>query len=110
MREECTLGVFENRVLRRIFGPKRGQLTGEWRRLHGEELNDLSSSPNIRVIESIIRWTGHVVCMGERRGAQRIMVGRPEGRKPLGRSRNRWKYNIKMDLKEVQWGAWTLLI
>jgi hypothetical protein len=73
-------------------------------------VRNLMISPNVRVIESRISWTGHVACMGERRGAQRIMVGRPEGRKPLGRSRNRWKYNIKMDLKEVQWGAWTVLM
>ena len=103
--------MFENRVLRRIFGPKRDQLTGEWRRLHGEELNDLSSSPNIvQMIKLRIRRMGHVTCMGERRGSQGIMVVRPEGRKSLGRPRHRWKDNIKMDLKEVQWGAWTVLI
>jgi hypothetical protein len=95
----------------RIFRPKWDRLTGEWRRPHGEELNDLSSSPNvIGVIELRFRWTGLVACMGERRGSQGIMVGRPEGRKPLGRPRHRWKDNIKMDLKEVQWGAWTVLV
>jgi hypothetical protein len=84
--------VFENRVLRRIFGPKRDEVTGEWRRLHNEELNDLYSSPNIiRLIKSRrIRWAGHIACMGEGRGAYRILVGRPEGKRPLGRPRRRW--------------------
>jgi hypothetical protein len=98
--------VFENRVLRRIFGPKRDEATGEWRRLHNEELYDLYSSPNIiRVIKSRrMRWRRHVARIGEKRGAYRILVGRPEGRRPLGRSRRRWKDNIKMDLQEVLWG------
>jgi hypothetical protein len=79
--------VFENRVLKRIFGPKRDKVTGEWRRLHNKELNDLYPPSNIIwVIKSRrMRWAGHVACMGERRGAYRILVGRPEGRKPLGR-------------------------
>jgi hypothetical protein len=104
--------VFENRVLRRIFGPERDEVTGEWRRLHNEELNDLYSSSNIiRVIKSRrMRWAGHVARMGEGRGAYRILVGRPEGRRPLGRPRRRWEDNIKMDLQEVGWGAWTGLI
>jgi hypothetical protein len=91
--------VFENRVLRRIFGAKRDVVTGEWRRLHNEELNDLYSSPNIiRVNKSgRIRWAGHVARMGEGRGAYRILVGRPEGRRTLGRPRRRWEDNIKMD-------------
>jgi hypothetical protein len=95
--------VFENRVLRGIFGPKRDEATGEWRRLHNEELNDLYSSLNIiRVIVSRrMRWTGHVACMGENKGAYRILVGRPEGRRPLGRPRRRWEDNIKMDLQDV---------
>jgi hypothetical protein len=100
--------VFEKRVLRRIFGPKRDEVTGEWRRLHNEELNDLYSSPNIiRVIKSRkIRWAGNVARMGEKRDAYRILVGRPEGRRPLGRSRLRWEDNIKMDLQEVGWGMY----
>jgi hypothetical protein len=94
--------VFENRVLSRIFGPKRDEVTGEWRRLHNEELHDLYSLPNIiQVIKSRRRWAGHVVHMGEKRGAYRILVGRPEGRQPLGRPRSRWEDNIKMDLQEV---------
>jgi hypothetical protein len=97
--------VLENRVLRRIFGPKRDEGTGEWRRLHNEELNDLYSSPNIiRVIKSRrMRWTRHVARMGEKTGAYRILVGRPEGRRPLGRPGRRWEDNINMDLQEVGW-------
>jgi hypothetical protein len=91
LREDQRLRVFENRVLRKIFGPKRDEVTGEWRRLHSEELNDLYSSPNIiRVIKSIrMRWAGHVARMGDKRGAYRIFVGRPEGRRPVGRPRRR---------------------
>jgi hypothetical protein len=101
--------VFENRVLRRIFGPKTDEATGELRRLHNEELNDLFSSPNIiRVIKSRrMKRAVHVARMGEKRGAYRILVGRPEGRRPLGRPRHRWEDNIKMDLQDVGWGAWT---
>jgi hypothetical protein len=107
LREEQRLRVFENRVLRRIFGPKRDEATGAWRRLHNEELNDLYSSPNIiRVIKlRTLRWAGHVARMGEERGAYRILLGRPEGRRPLGRPRHRWEDNIKMDIREVGWGA-----
>jgi hypothetical protein len=97
--------VFENRVLRRIFGPKRVEVTGEWRRLHNEELNGLYSSPNIRVIKlRTMRWTGHVAHISEGRGAYRILVGRREGRRPLGRPRRRWEDNVKMDL-QVGWGG-----
>jgi hypothetical protein len=106
LREEQRLRVLENRVLRGMFGPKRDEATGEWRRLHNEELNDLYSSPNvIQVIKSrIMRWAGHVARMGEKRGAYRILVGRPEGRRPLGRPRCRWEDNIETDLQEGGWG------
>jgi hypothetical protein len=97
--------LFENRVLRRIFRPKRDEATGEWRRLHNEELNDFYLSPNIiRVIKSRrMRWASHVARMGEKRVACRILVGRPEGRRPLGRSRRRWE-DTKMNLEAVGWG------
>jgi hypothetical protein len=112
LREECRLRVFENRVLKRIFGPKRDEVTGECRRLHNKELYALCSSPNIiRVIKSRrLRWAGHVARMGKRKGACRALVGKPEGRRPLGRPRRRWEDNIKMDLREVGWGAYTGLI
>jgi hypothetical protein len=109
LKEEHRLRVFENRVLRRMFGPKRDEVTGEWRRLHNEKPNDLYSSPNIiRVIKSRrMRWAVHVARMGEWRGAYRILMKRPGGRRPLGRPRRRWD-NIKMDLQEVGWNgvAW----
>jgi hypothetical protein len=108
LREELKLRVFQNRVLRRIFGPKRGEETEEWRQLHNEELSDLYCSPNIvRVINSrrIRRWpTGHVAHMGEGRGVYGVLVGKPEGKRPLGISRRRCEDNIKMDLQEV--GCW----
>ena len=86
-------------MLRRIFGPKRDEVTGAWRKLHNEELNDLYCSPNIVwVIKSRrMGWAGHVACMGERRGIYRVLVGTPEGKRPLGRTRHRWEDN-KMDL------------
>jgi hypothetical protein len=91
LREEHRLRVFENRVLRRIFGPKRDELTGEWRILHNEELHDLYSSPNIvQVIKTRkMRWAGHVARMGEERDVYRVLVGKPEGKRPLGRPRRR---------------------
>jgi hypothetical protein len=94
--------MFEYKVLRRIFGPKRDDVTEEWWNLHSEELNNLYSSPNIvRVIKSRIRWAGNVASMGERRGVYRILVGKPEGKRPLGRPRRRCEDNIKLDLQEV---------
>ena len=95
--------MFENRVLRRVFEPKLDEVTGEWRKLHNEELSDLYSLPNIvRVVKSRrMRWAGHVACMGQGGGVYRVLVGKPEGKRPLGRPRRRWEDNIKMYLQEV---------
>ena len=95
--------MFENRVLRKVFGPKRDEVTGEWRKLHNEELNDLYSLPNaVRVVKSRrMRWAGHVARKGEDRVVHRVLVGKPEGKRSLGRPRRRWENNINMDLQEV---------
>ena len=104
---ERRLRVFENRVLRRIFGPKGYEVTGEWRKLHNEELNDLYSSPNIVwVIKSRrMRWAGHLARMGENGGEYRVLAGKPEGKRPLGIPRHRWEDNIEMDLQGVECGG-----
>jgi hypothetical protein len=106
LREEGKLRVFENKVLRRIFGPRRDEVTGDWRRLLNEEINVLYYSPSIvRVINwRRMRWAGHVARMGEGRGMYRVLVGKPEGKGPLGRPRRRWVDNIRMDLQEVEYG------
>jgi hypothetical protein len=104
LRGDHRLGVFENRVLKRIFGPRRDEVTGEWRKLHNEELHDLYSSPSIIRIMKLrrMRWAVHVARMGEeKKNAYRLLVGKPEGRRPLGRRRRRWVDNIRMDLVEV---------
>jgi hypothetical protein len=98
------LRVFENKVLRRKFGSEGSEVIGEWRKLNNEELNNLYSSPIIvRVIKwRRMRWTGHVACMGKRRGVYRVLMGKPEGKRPLERPRRRWDYNIKMEFQEVE--------
>jgi hypothetical protein len=107
LRDERKLRVFENRVLRRVFGPKRDEVTGEWRKLHHEELSDLYSLPTIvRVVKSRrMRSAGYVARMGEGRGVHRVLVGKSEGKRPLGRPRYGREDNINMDLQEVGVGC-----
>jgi hypothetical protein len=108
LREEHRLRVFENRVLRRrIFGPTRDEVTGEWRKLHNGELHNLYSSPDIikQIKSRRMRWVGHVARMGEGRNVYRVLVGKPEGKRPLERPRQRWEDGIKMDIGENGWGG-----
>jgi len=107
LSEERRLRVFDNRVLRRIFGAKSDEVTRERRKLHNEELNDLYCSPNVvRVIKSRrMRWAGYVASMGEKRGVYRVLVGKPEGKRQIGRPSLRWEDNIKMHLQEVGRGG-----
>jgi hypothetical protein len=108
LREEHRLKVFENRVLRKIFGPKRDEVTGEWRKLHSEELHNLYSSPDIikQIKSRRIRWAVHLAHMGEERKVYRVLV-RPEGKRPLERPRHRWEDGIRMDLREIGWGIYS---
>ena len=107
LTDECRLRVFENTVLRRIFGPKRDKVTGDWRKVHKTtEPDDLYSLPNIILVIKARRmiWVAHVAHMRERRDAYRVLVGKPEGKRALGRPR---EDNIKIDLQAVGWGTWT---
>jgi hypothetical protein len=99
--------VFENRVLRRIFRPKRDEVTGEWRKLHSEELHNLYSSPNIigQIKSRRMRWAGHVARIGEERKVYMVLVGKPEGNKTLGRPRRRWENYIRMDVRKIGWAC-----
>jgi hypothetical protein len=107
LREEHRLRVSENRVLRRIFGPKRDEVTGEWRKLHNGELHNLYSSPDIigQIKSRRMMWAEHVARMGEGRNVYRVLVGKPEGKRPLKRPRRRGEDGIKMDLREIGWGG-----
>jgi hypothetical protein len=106
LREEHRLRMSENRVLRRIFGPKRDEVTEEWRKLHSGELHNLNSSPDIiREIKSRrMRWAGHEAVMGEGRNMYRVLVAKSERKRPLERPRRRWEEGIKMDFREIGWG------
>jgi hypothetical protein len=106
LREDHRLRVFENRVLRRIFGPKWDEVTGEWRKLHNEELHNLYSSPNIirQIKLRRMRWVGHVAHVGGDGNVYKVLVGNPKGKKPLGRPRHRWEDGMIMDLREIGLG------
>jgi hypothetical protein len=107
LREEHRLRVFENRVLRGMFGPKGDEVTGEWRKLHNEEVHNLYSSSDIirQIKSSRMRWEGHVARMGEGRNVYRVLVGKPEGKRPLERPRRRWEDEIRMDRRVIGWGC-----
>jgi len=106
LREERRLRVLENRMLNRVFGPKRDEVPGDWRKLHNQELNILFSPNIFRVIKTRrMRWAGPCSTYGEKRGVYRVLMGKPEGKRPLERTRPRWEDNIKMDLQEVGWGG-----
>jgi hypothetical protein len=99
LREKHRLRVFENRVLTRMFGPKRDEVTVDWKKLHNEVLHGLYSSPSIiRMMSKRTKWTGHVAQMREKSNAYMILVGKPEGKRPLGRPRRRWVVSIKVDI------------
>jgi hypothetical protein len=106
LSEEQRLRVFGNRVLRRMFGPKRDEVTGEWRKLNNEELHNLYSSQNIvrQIKSNRMRWAGHVARMGEERKVYKVLVGKPKGKRPLGRPRRRREDGIRLDLRENGWG------
>jgi hypothetical protein len=107
LREEHKLRVFENRALRRIFGPKRDEVTRKWRKLHNRELHNFYSSPDIirQIKLRRMRWVGHMARMGKGRNVYRILVGKPEGKRPLERPGHRWGDGIKMDLREIGYGG-----
>jgi hypothetical protein len=107
LRDERGLRVFQNRALRRIFGPKRGEVAREWRKLYNEELNDLYSSPSVvrKISSRRMRWAGHVARMKKRRDVYRVLMGKPEGNRQLGRPRWRYEDNIKIELQEVGCGV-----
>jgi hypothetical protein len=109
LREEHRLRVFERRMLRRTFGPKGDEVTGERRKLYSGELHNLYSTPDImkQIKSRKMRWAGHVARMGEGRNVYRVLVGKPEERRPLGRPRRRWENGIRMDLEEIGFGVWS---
>jgi hypothetical protein len=107
LREEDRMRVFENRVLRIIFGRKRDDVTGEWRKFHSEELHILYSTANIirQIISWRMRWAGYEARMGEERKVYNVLMGKPEGKRPLGGPKHRWENGIRMDLRETGWGC-----